>query len=316
MRFDVVCGNPPYNNDMYLDFVMKGHELSKSYDLWITPDGWRTKDRGKNPSFRDTLFDNISCLNFDSSSNIFPDIAELTIDYYLIDKNKHKDKLINKVMFKDVVPMQSFDIKIHNIVTKIKSFSDFKSIIDNSRFKPQRFLRVTIPDFQHLTSFDIDDSSIYTLSDSKQSVKINSSALKPTARPDCYSLCSGAWINPFMLCSIKEPYNLETGTSITLLLGTENECKSAKTYYESSFIWFLVYGVFGKNVQHTRYYKFVPDPVSFDKIYEDKPLMGYTPDENGEYIDADGNKHCSLYVKYKLTDEEINIVESVIRERK
>lgn len=316
MKFDVVCGNPPYNNDMYLDFVMRGHELSKSYDLWITPDGWRTKDRGKNPSFRDTLFDNISCLNFDSSSNIFPDIAEIIIDYYLIDKDKHKDKLINNVLFKDVEPMQSFDTKICSIINKIKSFSDFKSIIDNPRFKPQRFLRVTIPDFQHLNSYDIDDSSIYTLSDSKQSVKINSSALKPTARPDCYSLCSGAWINPSILCSIKEPYNLETGTSITLLLGTENECKSAKTYYESSFIWFLVYGVFGKNVQHTRYYKFVPDPVSFDKIYEDKPLLGYTPDENGEYIDSDGNKHCSLYIKYKLTNEEINIIESVIRERK
>ena len=316
MKFDVVCGNPPYNNDMYLDFVMKGHELSKTYDLWITPDGWRTKDRGKNPSFRDTLFDNISCLNFDSSSNIFPDIAEIIIDYYLIDKDKHKDKLINNVLFKDVEPMQSFDTKICSIINKIKSFSDFKSIIDNPRFKPQRFLRVTIPDFQHLNSYDIDDSSIYTLSDSKQSVKINSSALKPTARPDCYSLCSGAWINPSILCSIKEPYNLETGTSITLLLGTENECKSAKTYYESSFIWFLVYGVFGKSVQHTRYYKFVPDPGSFDKIYEDKPLDGYTPDENGEYIDEDGNKHCSLYVKYKLTDEEINVIESVIRERK
>lgn len=40
--------------------------------------------------------------------------------------------------------------------------------------------------------------------------------------------------------------------------------------------------------------------------------MGYTPDENGEYIDSD----YSLYVKYKLTDEEINVIESVIRERK
>lgn len=29
MDFDVVVGNPPYNNDMYLDFVMIGHELAK-----------------------------------------------------------------------------------------------------------------------------------------------------------------------------------------------------------------------------------------------------------------------------------------------
>jgi hypothetical protein len=63
-------------------------------------------------------------------------------------------------------------------------------------------------------------------------------------------------------------------------------------------------------------WRFVPDPGSFNKIYEDRPLNGYTPDENGEYEDKDGNKHCSLYVKYKLTNEEINIIESVIRERK
>ena len=29
MDFDVVVGNPPYNNDMYLSFVMVGHELAK-----------------------------------------------------------------------------------------------------------------------------------------------------------------------------------------------------------------------------------------------------------------------------------------------
>ena len=49
---------------------------------------------------------------------------------------------------------------------------------------------------------------------------------------------------------------------------------------------------------------------------EDKPLEGYTTDDNGEYIDRDGNKHCSLYLKYKLTDDEINIIESVIRDRR
>ena len=32
-------------------------------------------------------------------------------------------------------------------------------------------------------------------------------------------------------------------------------------------------------------------------------------------IDADGNKHCSLYVKYKLTQQEIDVIESVIRKR-
>ena len=316
MKFDVVCGNPPYNDDIYLDFVMLGHRLAKTYDLWITPDGWRTKDRGKNAVFRQTLFSSIYKLNLQSSKDIFPEIAEINIDYYLLDKLTHNDKIVNGIPLKNVEPMQSFDAKVYAITDKVRYSKGFSSVLDNIRLRPERFLRVTIPDFQHLKDSDIDEMSRYVLSDSKQSIKISSDAVKPTARPDCYSLCSGAWINPNIFCTIKEPYNLETGTSITLYLGTKSECESAKTYYESRFIWFLVYGIFGKNAQHTRYYKFVPDPGSFDKVYEDRPLEGYTPDKSGVYTDNNGVVHCSLYTKYKLTDEEINIIESTIRERK
>jgi hypothetical protein len=66
----------------------------------------------------------------------------------------------------------------------------------------------------------------------------------------------------------------------------------------------------------SEHWRFVPDPGSFNKIFEDKPLPGYTPNEQGEYTDKDGNVHCSLYVKYKLTADEIAIIESVIKERK
>lgn len=64
------------------------------------------------------------------------------------------------------------------------------------------------------------------------------------------------------------------------------------------------------------FFRFIPDPKDWTLIYEDAPLPGYTPDENGIYTDNDGNKHCSLYKKYNLTQEEINIIESVIKERK
>lgn len=50
MDFDVVVGNPPYNNDMYLDFVMQGHTLSKQFTLMITPAKWQAKGGGKTTS--------------------------------------------------------------------------------------------------------------------------------------------------------------------------------------------------------------------------------------------------------------------------
>jgi hypothetical protein len=88
-------------------------------------------------------------------------------------------------------------------------------------------------------------------------------------------------------------------------------------YIDSKFIRFLILlSCTGYSYGVEFIYNFVSDPVTFDKIYEDKPLAGYIPDDNGEYIDSDGNTHCSLYVEYKLTDEEINVIESVIRARK
>lgn len=46
MEFDVVVGNPPYNNDIYIDFVQLGHTLSKDYTIMITPAKWQAKGGG------------------------------------------------------------------------------------------------------------------------------------------------------------------------------------------------------------------------------------------------------------------------------
>lgn len=47
MTFDVVIGNPPYNNDLYLDFVQLGYKLSSNYVCMITPAKWQAKGGGE-----------------------------------------------------------------------------------------------------------------------------------------------------------------------------------------------------------------------------------------------------------------------------
>lgn len=44
--FGVVIGNPPYNNDAYLDFVTLGHSLASKYTMMITPAKWQAKGGG------------------------------------------------------------------------------------------------------------------------------------------------------------------------------------------------------------------------------------------------------------------------------
>lgn len=52
MKFDVVIGNPPYNDDIYLDFVTLGHRPASKYTCMITPAKWQSKGGKKNEKFR------------------------------------------------------------------------------------------------------------------------------------------------------------------------------------------------------------------------------------------------------------------------
>jgi hypothetical protein len=75
---------------------------------------------------------------------------------------------------------------------------------------------------------------------------------------------------------------------------TEDECKSFESYMMSRLMSFLFYiGIVGATMT-SEFFRFVPDPVKFDHIFTDK----------------------ELYDKYGLTQKEINIIESVIKERK
>ncbi len=45
----------------------------------------------------------------------------------------------------------------------------------------------------------------------------------------------------------------------------------------------------------SEFWRNVPAIDDYDTIYEDRPMNGYIPNNNGEYLDNKGIKHCSLY---------------------
>ena len=55
MKFDVIVGNPPYNNDIYIKFIINLYMLSSNYMLMITPAKWQAKGGPANISFRDRI---------------------------------------------------------------------------------------------------------------------------------------------------------------------------------------------------------------------------------------------------------------------
>ena len=73
------------------------------------------------------------------------------------------------------------------------------------------------------------------------------------------------------------------------------KCESFISYCNTRIIRFLVFiGCCGDSISNTETWRFVPAPKAFDHIFTDQ----------------------ELYEEYNLTSEEINIIESVIKERK
>lgn len=101
MRFNITIGNPPYNNDIYLDFIDLSYKLSNSQTIMIVPSKWAVKCsdeatlrsksfNDKNYKFRSRLASHISkIIYFKDTKDIF-DIGEPCGIYIIqLDKNQH-----------------------------------------------------------------------------------------------------------------------------------------------------------------------------------------------------------------------------------
>lgn len=101
MKFDVVIGNPPYNNGMDLDFVNLGIELAEKYCIMITPAKWQTSADDQRVAsktinykgFREKIVPHMSKVVFYPDCKDIFDIYQTDgITYYLLDKNNKVDK--------------------------------------------------------------------------------------------------------------------------------------------------------------------------------------------------------------------------------
>ena len=151
MRIDVVIGNPPYNNDMYIPFVELGHQLSTKCSVFITPAKWQAKGGNKNIQFRKRIAPYINKVVYYKDVKEVFDIGEPDgVSYYLIDKNNvHNTKLVrnncsNKVFKSDWEEHTEKELillpnKIIGIINKCNNITLYKRLIhkmllDNSEY--------------------------------------------------------------------------------------------------------------------------------------------------------------------------------------
>lgn len=298
VKFDVVIGNPPYNNDIYLDFVTLGDQLASKATCMITPAKWQAKGGEKNEEFRKNIVPRMSEIVFYPNEKDVFDIHILGgLTYFIIDKEQHDTKLVTNISDgKTATDKISFlngdvilDVKCACIISKVLQSPGYSSITKSKDFIPQKSYFCNKQPSEILP----DENGHFYLKNQANFMKISDSYIKHIEEARQYKVYCGYNVNPVPLAHIYEPNEVANRVSCLMGFGSLDKCNSIKSYYETRFIWFLAY-VASTGTICTDTFKWVPDPGNFDHIFTDK----------------------ELYDKYNLTPEEIEIIESVIKERK
>lgn len=296
-KFEInnIVMNPPYNNDLYLDFVTLAHKIATDSVVAITPAKWQTKGGDKNEQFRRNIVPYMSRVVYHPDClDIFAISESSGVCYYLVSNDKHDTcevtnisamkPIINSTRVRSLVNEESLWNCGQDVVNKIQSSVGYKQYILQ----------------------EILDNKKYT-------VNLNKQITKATGTSGCWdwenSCIKDSWIGKggvlftedgtIVLPNAKiitDKHDNSSATSINVFTSdSADEIRSFLSWINTKFIRFLLLINIGSlTMMHARGWRFVPDPGSFDHIFTDQ----------------------ELYQKYNLTPDEINIIESVIKERK
>ena len=359
MKFDVVIGNPPYNNDMYLDFVTLAHQLSSKYTCMITPAKWQAKTDGKpagsktpdkNEQFRKNIVPYMSdIVYFRDTHDVFDIDDNSGMCYYLLTKQTNACRNIackcksNKVLETntweehDETTLIMLPRHILKIIGKVGQLGEgFKQSLyvkntdhgESSIMGQLGFKRFTYTSEQERGEKLKQAGYVEVMQGTKVVGYKDIKDLFTTANLDkwkCIVSCmlggalefnnSGKVIGSPKFHKIG-PYQVPKGSfPVVKYFDSGEECDSLISYIQTKTVSFLIYcGVCGATLTK-EFFRFVPDPNDWTCTYVDAPHPGVTPDSKGIYT-LDGVKYCSLYARYNLDQDDINIIESVIKERK
>lgn len=310
MQFDVVVGNPPYNNDLHLDFVTFGHNLARKYDCWITPAKWQAKGGDKNKQFREDIVPYMSkIIYYPCSTEIF-DIAEVDgisifLSGHAMNDNKEIINRSNKITgFNNKAFRQvgnTLNNVTYNIVQKMAGIQslvpfEFKSSVSHWGIAAGE----EYGDFGkgiNIVSGGkvIAECSLHDISKNIQDVEKINVVINRMAGYCYFFDNDGRTVGINKLYILGKNYIAPFNYSCLCSFETFDEAKSFVSFMYSRIVRFIcVTTLVGTNLANNEAWRCIRVPEAFDHIFTDQ----------------------ELYEKYQLTDEEISIIESVIKERK
>ena len=256
-KFDIVIGNPPYNESLtktggktiynkFIEYYIDKCDLMS----FVIPSRWFSGGKGLD-SFRKNMLDrkDIVYMNhFDDASKIFGNSVDIKggVLYFLKDIHHHDDCRYNG----STTQLNKYDVfvdgKYHDIIDKIIHFESITSL-----YKSQDYHKIQTNDKRLLSEYTQDTIKCY-VSQSKGFVKyihknqINTNISKfKVLTPDGAHTANSGFGNTF----IGSPNEVHSKTYISFEVMTENEANSLLSYMKCRFPNFML--SLRKNSQHT-----------------------------------------------------------------
>lgn len=307
--------NPPYNNDMYIDFVTLAKNIATDGVVPITPaKGINGKGGKKNEDFRGNIVPYISeIIYYPNCKDVF-DITESGIAYYLIDTgSEHKTKRIENRCIKAPeyndeqcrVISNTLINKAESILNKVVSGTKNSLNINTSRtyfVNAKQSYGGNKDDYDYLVigGSSSGDKTIHGYAKQEYISNVNDASrhkavMSFKVSSNCVLDSRGhvSVINPIKYLNTNEI--CKDDFIVLRVADSKEEIESFISYINCSLIKYLLWVAnIGANASNKEFWRFVPDPGVFDHIFTD----------------------AELYQKYGLTPDEIAIIESVIKERK
>lgn len=248
----------------------------------ITPAKWQAKGGPKNEAFRRDIVPYMSkIVYYPDCTDIFVIQEADGISYYLIGKQVHSDKSIQNIC--------KLNAKLNNFENRAIEYTLLNKVNDIIR----KVRRISDKSYNPL-EYERNRYNVFT----NDSIAIGGKAHKDANGRYTYILSNAGNCMCISKSEVAENDNLPKVKNSCLTFSSKEyqECQNFIVWTETRFVRFLFFaGLLSRNSIGTDYgWRFVPDPGAFDHIFTD--------DE--------------LYKKYNLTKDEIDLIESVIKERK
>ena len=321
MKFDVVIGNPPYQDtsgksSIYNKFVELSLIISDLVCM-ITRDNWMNGKAFK--GMRDKLVANgsiTSIVHYPKNGEIFKNVS-VTVAYFVWER--HKQAITKYVRIKDGNVILKQDLDITNGIIYKSEIS--KSILNKvGAFKewPEKYNTRSYPFMDQRKRYSMDSKSV---ADGEHTVAVMINRESPVyvsidnfsnvREVYSYKVMCGVIVNE---ASVENPGNVLTNI------------KSLGKNTVASETWSLI-GTFDTEEEtincskyiHTRFVRFIANQSVngrsnvTDNTFECIPLQDFTNQSDIDWSQSIADIDKQLYAKYNLTEEEIEYIEKTIK---